>query len=144
MRVFVARLTSLKYLKLYIGKLFLVKKNLKDEFSFNMKNTCTIPEKMRTKCALNFSEKYYSKRKLWNRSIISMILMHKIGAQNLATLSVILCSKPEKKQTMKTGETKNWKEKKGKKWLLLLKEHCNSLICTIIFITYFALSWIKT
>lgn len=102
------------------------------------------PEKMRTKCALNFSEKYYYKRKLWNRSIMSMILKHKIGAQNLATLSVILCSSLEKKQTMKTGETKNWKEKKRKKkWLLLLKEHCNSLICTVIFITYFALFWIK-
>lgn len=74
------------------------------------------PEKMRTKCALNFSEKYYYKRKLWNRSIMSMILKHKIGAQNLATLSVILCSSLEKKkQTMKTGETKNWKEKKWKK-----------------------------
>lgn len=34
---------------------------------------------------------------------MSMILMHKIGAQNLATLSVILCSTLEKKQTMKTG-----------------------------------------
>lgn len=115
LRVFVARLTSLKYLKLYISKLFLVKKNLKDEFSFNMKNTCTIPEKMRTKCALNFSEKYYSKRKLWNRSIISMILMHKIGAQNLATLSVILCSTLEKKnRPWKLEKLKTEKKKKEK------------------------------
>lgn len=73
------------------------------------------PEKMRTKRALNFSEKYYYKRKLWNRSIMSMILKHKIGSQNLATLSLILCSTLEKKKTMKTGETKNRKEKKWKK-----------------------------
>lgn len=38
---------------------------------------------------------------------MSMLLKHKIGAQNLATSSVILCSSLEKKQTMKTGETKN-------------------------------------
>lgn len=81
------------------------------------------PEKMRTKCALNFSEKYYYKRKLWNRSIMSMILKHKIGAQNLATLSVILCSSLEKKkQTMKTGETKNWKEKKKEKKMIIITE----------------------
>lgn len=93
----------------------MLKKNLKDEFSLNMKNTCTIPEKMRTKCALNFSEKYYSKRKLWNRSIISMILMHKIGAQNLATLSVILCSTLEKKNRPWKLEKLNTEKKKKEK-----------------------------
>lgn len=73
------------------------------------------PEKMRTKCALNFSEKYYYKRKLWNRSIMSMILKHKIGAQNLATLSVILCSTLEKKRLWKLEKLKTEKKKNEKK-----------------------------
>lgn len=50
----------------------------------------------------------------------------------------------EKKKIMKIGEIKNWKEKKWKKkWLLLLKEYCNLLICIVIFIIYFVLFWIK-
>lgn len=69
------------------------------------------PEKMRTKCALNFSEKYYYNRKWWNRSIMSMILKHKIGAQNLATLSVILCSTLEKKRLWKLEKLKTEKKK---------------------------------
>lgn len=78
------------------------------------------PKKMRTKCALNFSEKYYSKRNLWNRSIISMILMHKIGAQNLATLSVILCCTLEKKnRPWKLEKLKTEKKKKGKKMIII-------------------------
>lgn len=35
---------------------------------------------------------------------MSMILMHRIGAQNLATLSVILCSTLEKKK-----DYENWR-----------------------------------
>lgn len=74
------------------------------------------PEKMRTKCALNFSKKYYYKRKLWNRSIMSMILKHKIGSQNLATLSLILCSTLEKKNRLwKLEKLKTEKKKKEKK-----------------------------
>lgn len=79
MWVFVVCFMFLKYLKFYIGKLFFVKKNFKDEFFFNMKNICIIFEKMCIKCVFNFSEKYYVKRKLWNRLIIFMILMYKIG-----------------------------------------------------------------
>lgn len=36
-------------------------------------------EKMCIKCVFNFSEKYYYKRKLWNRLIMFMILKYKIG-----------------------------------------------------------------
>lgn len=35
------------------------------------------------------------------------------------------------------------KKNEKKKWLLLLKEYCNLLICIIIFIIYFVLFWIK-
>lgn len=48
-----------------------------------------------------------------------MILMHKIGAQNLATLSVILCSTLEKKTDHENWRNYKLKRKKRKKMIII-------------------------
>lgn len=75
------------------------------------------PEKMRTKCALNFSEKYYYKRKLWNRSIMSMILKHKIGSQNF--IGYFMFHAWKKNRLWKLEKLKTEKKKNEKKMIII-------------------------